>query len=57
MFTPFVTALVLGNCMAGLWLAAGARFVVPIAGEWGPRSSVVKHPDLHNQSLETVDAG
>jgi len=57
MLTPFVTALVVGNCMAGLWLAAGPRFVLTIAGAWQLRSPVVKHPRLHNQSFETDDAG
>jgi hypothetical protein len=57
MLTPFVTALVLGNCMAGLWLSAGARFVLPIAGAWDPRSPVVKHPRLNNHSLKTGDKG
>jgi len=46
MLTPFLTGLVLGNCMARLWLAAGARFVSPIVGAWDPRSPVVKHPRL-----------
>jgi hypothetical protein len=54
MLTPFVTALVLGNCMAGLWLAARARLVLPIAGVWDPRSLSVKHPSLNNESLKTV---
>jgi hypothetical protein len=29
MFTPFLTGLVLGNCLAGLWLVAGAQFLLP----------------------------
>jgi hypothetical protein len=41
MFTPFLTGLVLGNCMAGLWLVAGAKFMCQLE----------VHPASNHQSL------
>lgn len=52
MFTPFLTGLVLGNCMAGLWLVAGAQFMLPIKGASCLQSPIINRPRLNNRSLE-----